>query len=63
LTRYTGALTWDAAQPDGQPRRSLDGARAERAFGFRAHTPLDDGLRRTIDWFERTRIVAHAAAR
>jgi GDP-L-fucose synthase len=63
LTRYPGSLTWDPAQPDGQPRRSLDGARAERAFGFRAHTPLDEGLRRTIDWFERTRTAPREAAR
>jgi len=58
LTRYSGSLAWDPAQPDGQPRRALDGTRAERAFGFHASTPLDEGLRRTIDWYERTRLDA-----
>ena len=52
LTRYPGTLRWDSTQPDGQPRRSLDASRAARAFGFRATTPLEDGLRRTIDWYE-----------
>ena len=53
LARYEGTLRWDAAQPDGQPRRSLDAARAERAFGFRARMPLDQGLQRTVEWYER----------
>jgi GDP-L-fucose synthase len=53
LCGYTGALTFDASRPDGQPRRSLDVSRAEQAFGFRATTSLRDGLRRTIDWYER----------
>jgi GDP-L-fucose synthase len=64
LTRYDGALAWDLAYPDGQPRRALDATRAERAFGFRARTPLDEGLRRTVDWYERlgTNAVAREAA-
>jgi GDP-L-fucose synthase len=53
LCGYTGALTFDASKPDGQPRRSLDVSRAERAFGFTATTSLRDGLRRTIEWYER----------
>jgi GDP-L-fucose synthase len=38
--------------PDGQPRRCLDVTRAEQCFGFRARTPLAEGLRRTIEWWE-----------
>ena len=65
LTRYEGALAWDTTYPDGQPRRALDTKRAERAFGFRARTPFEEGLRRTVDWYERTRIadVASGTAR
>jgi len=51
LTGFTGTLLWDERQPDGQPRRRLDTSRARDRFGFEATTPLDDGLRRTIDWF------------
>jgi GDP-L-fucose synthase len=53
LCGYTGELTFNAALPDGQPRRSLDISRAEAAFGFRAAISLRDGLRRTIAWYER----------
>jgi GDP-L-fucose synthase len=50
LTGFEGELEWDATQPDGQPRRSLDVSRAKREFGFLAKTSLADGLRHTIEW-------------
>src|SRR6202047_482615 len=53
LTGFEGELIWDATQPDGQPRRRLDVARAEREFGFLAKTSLVDGLRNTIEWYQR----------
>jgi GDP-L-fucose synthase len=52
LVGYEGALRWDATKPDGQPRRSLDTSRAITEFGWRAKTPLRDGLRKTFRWFE-----------
>ncbi len=51
LTGFTGTITWDPAQPDGQPRRCLDVTRAERLFGFKAVTPFREGLARTIEWY------------
>ncbi len=51
LTGYKGKSTWDVTKPNGQPRRGLDVSRAEKFFGFRAHMPFDEGLRRTVDWY------------
>ena len=51
LTGFKGKIVWDTSKPDGQPRRCLDVTRAESEFGFRATTPLVEGLRRTIDWY------------
>jgi len=51
LTGFEGSIAWDATKPDGQPRRSLDTSRAERYFGFKAHTGFEEGLRRTIEWY------------
>ena len=42
---------WDPTRPDGQPRRRVDASKAERLFGWRATTPFDEGLRRTIEWY------------
>lgn len=51
LTGFEGRIVWDESQPNGQPRRCLDVSVAEREFGFRAKTPFDEGLRRTVSWY------------
>jgi len=51
LTGYQGEIAWDRSKPNGQPRRRLDITRAEKLFGFRAHTGLEEGLSRTIAWY------------
>ena len=51
LTGFQGRVEWDASKPDGQPRRCLDTSRAEKLLGWRAATPLEEGLRRTIEWY------------
>lgn len=61
LTGYKGRLRWDTSRPDGQPRRSVDATRAREAFGFEARMPLEEGLRRTIEWYRANRVAAEAA--
>jgi GDP-L-fucose synthase len=55
LMGFKGQVLWDPNKPDGQPRRCLDTSRAERLFGFRAETPFEEGLRRTIEWYRSER--------
>ncbi|MCS6880074.1 MAG: GDP-L-fucose synthase [Oscillochloridaceae bacterium] len=57
LTGFNGRIVWDTSKPNGQPRRKLDTTRARERFGFVAHTPFEEGLRRTIAWYERQRAV------
>lgn len=52
LTGFQGEIIWDTGRPDGQPRRRLDTTKAERLFGFVARTPLEAGLRNTVEWFK-----------
>jgi len=56
FTGFKGQITWDKTKPDGQPRRMLDTSRAEREFGFRAQTPFEEGIQKTIDWYRKWRI-------
>lgn len=60
LVEYDGELRWDTSKPNGQPRRKLDISRAAAAFGFRAETPFEEGLRETIQWYlaERQRLLS-----
>lgn len=51
LTEYNGNVTWDTTKANGQPRRYLDTTKAEREFGFKVKIDLNEGLRRTIDWY------------
>ena len=51
LTHFKGKIIWDASKPDGQPRRKLDTSRAEKEFGFKAKINLEEGLKRTIQWY------------
>ena len=53
LTHFEGEIRWQSDKPDGQPRRSLDVSRAYEKFGFRASVSLEEGLRKTIDWYEK----------
>lgn len=55
LTNFQGEIRWQSDKPDGQPRRRLDVSRAFEKFGFQAQTPFEEGLRRTIEWFESNR--------
>ena len=55
LTSFKGKIIWDTSKPDGQPRRCLDTSKAEKEFGFKAKTDLEEGLKRTIKSYIQTR--------
>lgn len=55
LTGFEGEIRWDSSKPDGQPRRCLDVTRARKHFGFEARTPLDVGLKETVNWYRAAR--------
>ncbi|MGI6250573.1 MAG: GDP-L-fucose synthase family protein [Anaerolineaceae bacterium] len=56
LTGFKGRVRWDTSKPNGQPRRKLDTQRAKERFGFEAQVPFEEGLRRTIAWYEENRV-------
>ena len=53
ISGFNGSLVWDTGRPNGQPRRMLDTTRAADWFGFRAGVNLEDGLAKTIAWYEK----------
>jgi len=57
LTGFTGDIRWDTSKPDGQPRRRLDVSKAKEYFGFEAKTGFEEGLKATIDWYQKHRPV------
>jgi GDP-L-fucose synthase len=47
---YPGQTRFDTSKPDGMPRRCLE-SKALSELGFRAETPLRQGLERTYQWY------------
>lgn len=54
FTGFKGQIIWDKTKPDGQPRRMLDTTKAFKEFGFKAKTNFREGLRKTIEWYEKS---------
>ncbi|MCK5583453.1 MAG: GDP-L-fucose synthase [Elusimicrobiales bacterium] len=52
LTEFKGEIIWDKTKPDGQPRRSLDTAKAFKEFGFKAKISFKEGLKETVKWYK-----------
>jgi len=47
----TQAVVFDPTRPEGQPRRSCDVTRMVEVLGWEPSVPLEEGLRRTVDWY------------
>jgi GDP-L-fucose synthase len=47
---FQGQIKFDPTYPDGAPRKLLDVNRLT-ALGWQARTPLNEGLKKTYDWF------------
>lgn len=57
---FSGFIVWDTTKPNGQPRRRLDTERAKKEFNFEANVKLEDGLKKTIEWYERSQLALRA---
>ncbi len=55
LTGFEGELSWDTSKPDGQPRRCLDTRRAGELLDWQPQVDLEEGLRRTVQWYRSSR--------
>ena len=46
------SIKWNIEKPGGQPRRCLDIEKAKKEMGFMPIVSMEEGLKRTIDWYE-----------
>lgn len=51
LSKKERKVVFDTTKPDGSPRRNSDNKKAEKLIGFKPRTTLEEGLRRTINWY------------
>jgi len=50
LVGFSGRIVWDTSKPDGQMVKIFD-VRRLKSLGLSCPTALEDGLKKTIDWF------------
>ena len=53
ITGYKGQLIFDSSKPDGTVRKLLDSSLLTQ-LGWQPSTSLEDGIKRTYDWFLQT---------
>lgn len=51
ITGFKGDIHWKETYSDNQPDKVLDVLKAEKEFGFKAKTSLEEGLRKTVNWY------------
>ena len=45
-------VNWQTEKPNGQPRRCVSIEKAKKEIGFQPKTFLEDGLKKTINWYQ-----------
>ncbi|OYX11710.1 MAG: GDP-fucose synthetase [Algoriphagus sp. 32-45-6] len=50
IVGHKGEIIWDSTKPDGTPRKLMDVSKMTSA-GWKAKTTLEDGIRKTYQWF------------
>lgn len=51
LSGKNATVEFDLSKPDGSPRRNSDNTKAKEKLGFKGKISLDEGLKKTIDWY------------
>ena len=51
LIDYKGSIKWDPNKPVGPKKRFLSIKNAKKKIGFRAKTSIENGLKKTINWY------------
>jgi len=44
-------FVFDTSKPEGQPRRRCDVTKAKEVMGYKAKTPIYEGLKQTVQWY------------
>lgn len=52
LAGFKGKIKYDSTMPDGVMQKLLDNSRMQQ-LGLKINTDLEDGVRQTIDWYQR----------
>ena len=57
LVNFEGKIIWDDSKPNGQPRRFYNMSKFKKTFGYVPNTNLEVGLKKTIEWYEKNKML------
>lgn len=55
ITEFKGKIVYDPSKPDGTPRKLMDVSRIN-SLGWKYKTELQDGIKKTYDWFVKNKL-------
>lgn len=55
ISGFNGEITWDTGRPEGQPKKYYDMSLLKEKLGDISCTPLEEGLKKTMDWYKEHR--------
>jgi GDP-L-fucose synthase len=55
---FEGEIAWDTSKPDGHKVKIFDVSRMKGVLGFEPKVGLEDGLKKTYEWFRRNESAA-----
>ncbi len=53
IVGYNPKIIFDKTKPSGQKRRVLSNNKAQKEFGFKSETLLEEGLAKTLNWYQK----------
>lgn len=58
ISNMQSKIVFDTSKPDGAPRRNSDNRKAKEKLGFQVAITLEEGLKKTIDWYQENKIYS-----
>jgi len=58
LSGFNGEIVWNTEKPDGAAKKVLDITKMKQTLDWRPPTSLEDGLRKTIEWYRQNKSTA-----
>lgn len=53
IVGYEGKFEFDTSKPDGAPYKTMDGSRLEKILKWKPATSLEEGVRETVEWYQK----------
>ena len=58
VTGFEGRVDWNTSMPNGVHRKVLDTTRMQQLFSWQPQVSLDEGLRKTVEWYAQNKELA-----